>query len=67
MTFHVFGKTFGNCPCCANRALKCTALDQKESVSKNVNNAVLHRFYMDDYLDSFNNLTTAVSTILSVS
>ena len=65
MTAHVFGKA--DSPCCANWALRSTALDQKESVSKNVIDAVLHRFYMDDYLDSFNDITIAVSTTLSVS
>ena len=44
-----------------------TALDQKENVSKNVVDAVLHKFCMDDYLDSFNDLPIVVSTILSVS
>ena len=53
--------------CCANWTLKRTTLDQKESVSKNVIDAVLHKFYMDDYLDSFNDLKTAVLSILSVS
>ena len=65
MTVHVFGKA--DSLFCANWALKRTALDQKESVSENVIDAVLHNFYMYDYLDSFNNLTTAVSAILSVS
>ena len=65
MTVHVFGKA--DSPCCANWALKRTALDQKKSVSKNVIDAVLHKFYMDDYLDSFNDITIAVSTTLSVS
>ena len=65
MTGHVFGKV--DSPCCVNWGLKRTALDQKDSVSENVIDAVLHKFYMDDYLDSFNNLTTAVATILSVS
>ena len=64
MMVHVFGKA--NSPCCANWVLKRTALDEKESVSRNVIDTVLHKFYMDDYLDSFNDLTTAVSTILSV-
>ena len=42
MMVHVFGKA--DSPCCANWALKCTTLDQKESVSKNVIDAVLHNF-----------------------
>ena len=65
MTVHVFG--MADSPYCANWALKRTALDQKESVSENAIDAVLHKFYMDDSLDSFNNVTTAVSTILPVS
>ena len=65
MTVHVFGKA--DSPCCPNWALKRTALDQKESVTKNVIDAVLHKFYMDGYLDSFSDIAIAVSTILSVS
>ena len=40
---------------------------KRERVSKNVTDAVSHKFYKDDYLDCFNNLPKAVSTILSVS
>ena len=47
-------------------AFKFTALDQKESVSKNVIDAVLQKFYMDEYLASLYYLTTAVSTMVSV-
>ena len=65
MTVNVFGKA--DSPCCANWALKDTALDQKENISKNVIDAVLHKFYMDDYLDPFKDITIAISTILSVS
>ena len=65
MTVHVFGNA--NSPCCANWALTGHALDQKESVSKNFIDAVLHKYYIDDYLDSFNHLTTVVASILSVS
>ena len=65
MTVHVFGKV--DSPCCVNCAVKRTALDKQESVSKNDIDAVLQKLYMDDYLHSFKDLTTAVSTILSVS
>ena len=62
---HVFGKA--ESLCCANWTLKRTALVQKESVSKNVIDAFLHKVYINNYLDSFNDLKTAASTILSVS
>ena len=39
-TVHVCGKDDSSC--CANWALKLTTLDQKESVSKNVFDAVLY-------------------------
>ena len=64
MMVHVFG--IADSPCCATWALERTALDQQEGVSKNVIDEFLHEFYMDVYLDFFNNLTIAVSTILSV-
>ena len=43
---HVSGQA--DSPCFANWELKCTTLDQKESVSKTVIDAVLHKFQMDD-------------------
>lgn len=55
-TVHVSGKT--TFPCCANWELKHTVLDQKESVSKSIIGAVLHRLYKDYYLDSFNDLAS---------
>ena len=56
MMVHVFGKA--DSPCCANWALQRTAVDQNDSVSKNVIDAVLHKFYKDDYLDTFVSVNT---------
>ena len=44
-------------------ALRKTALDNKQQFNENVVNAILKRFYVDDYLDSFNDPQTAVKTI----
>ena len=51
MNVHLFGKT--DSPCCSNWALRKTALDNQQQFNENIVNAVLKRFYMDDYLDSF--------------
>ena len=51
MTVHVFGKV--DSPCCANWILKKAANDQQHIHDKRTINAILDRFYMDDYLDSF--------------
>ena len=58
---HLFGKT--DSPCCSNWALRKTALDNQQQFNENVVNAVLKRFYMDDYLDSFDDPQTAVKII----
>lgn len=50
MTVHVFGAV--DSPCCANYALKRTALDQSENFSEEAVQAVLCNFYMDDLLSS---------------
>ena len=60
MSVHLFGKT--DSPCCSNWALRKTALDNQQQFNENVVNAVLKRFYMDDYLVSFDDPQTAVKT-----
>ena len=64
MNVNLFGKT--DSPCCSNWALRKTALDNQQQFNENVVNAVLKRFYMDDYLDSFDDPQTAVKTITDV-
>ena len=64
MNVHLFGKT--DSLCCTNWALRKTALDNQQQFNENVVNAVLKRFYMDDYLDSFDDPQTAVKTITDV-
>ena len=61
MQVHLFGKT--DSPCCANWALKSTALDNNSECSLKVIEAILEHFYMDDYLDSFPSLEQATSVI----
>ena len=64
MNVHLFGKT--DSPCCSNWVLRKTALDNQQHFNENVLNAVSKRFYMDDYLDSFDDPQTAVKTITDV-
>ena len=64
MTVHLFGKI--DSPCCANWSLKKTALDQKDIHPENVVLKILDNFYMDDYLDSFSETDSAISTIKDV-
>ena len=64
MNVHLFGKTDSSC--CSNWALRKTALDNQQQFNENVVNAVLKRFYMDDYLDSFDDPQTAVKIITDV-
>ena len=64
MNVHLLGKTDSSC--CSNWALRKTALDNQQQFNENVVNAVLKRFYMDDYLDSFDDPQTAVKIIIDV-
>ena len=64
MNVHLFGKI--DSPCCANWSLKKKALDQKDTYSENIISKILDSFYMDDYLDSFSNKDSAISTIKDV-
>ena len=64
MNVHLFGKTDSSC--CSNWALRKTALDNQQQFNENVVNTVFKRFYMDDYLDSFDDPKTAVKTITCV-
>ena len=53
-------------PCCANWALKRTAIGNKPKFSLRVIEAVLEHFYMNDYLDSFPGLEEAIKIIVEV-
>ena len=53
-------------PCCPNWVLRKTASNNQQQFNENVVNAVLKRFYMDDYLDSFDDPQTAVKTITDI-
>ena len=61
---HIFGTT--DSPCCANWALKSTALDNKNEYSARVIGAILDHFYMDDYLVSLPSLEQGISVIVDV-
>ena len=64
MNVHLFGKT--DSPCYSNWVLRKTALDNQQQFNENVVNAVLKRFYMDDYLDFFDDPQTTGKTIVDV-
>ena len=64
MCVHIFGKV--DWLCCANWALKRTAIDNKPKFSLRAMKAVLEHFYMDDYLDSFSGLEEAIKVIVEV-
>ena len=64
MCVHIFGKV--DSPCCANWALKRTAIDNKSKFSLRAIKAVLECFYMDDYVDSFPDLEAAIKVIVEV-
>ena len=64
MKVHLFGKT--DSPCYSNWVLRKTALDNQQQFNENVVNAVLKRFYMDDYLNSFDDPQTTGKTIIDV-
>ena len=49
-TRHIFGAR--DSPTCANYALQRTAIDN-QAMFPDAASAVLEKFYMDDYLDSF--------------
>ena len=56
-TRHIFGKR--DSPTCANFALRKTATDNM-STCPEAASVVNEKFYMDDYLDSFENVTHAI-------
>ena len=64
MNVHILGKE--NSPCVCNWSLKKTALDNIGLFHKKFLKAVIDKFYMDDYLDSFNSLEEAISTSTGV-
>ena len=61
MNVHLLGKT--DSPNCWNCALRKTALDNYEKFNVHVVNAVLNKFYMDDYLNSFKNVEEVITMI----
>ena len=68
-TYHInvdlFGKT--DSPSCSNWALRKTALDSCKKFNVHAANAVLNKFYMNNYLDSFDNLEEAITRLLTFS
>ena len=64
MQAHIFGKT--DSPCCANWALKSTALENKTEYSARVIEPILDHFYMDEYLHSCPLLEQAVSVTVDI-
>ena len=64
MNVHLLGKI--DPPCCAIWSLKKTALDQKDIYPENIVLKILDNFYMDDYLVSFSEKNSAISTIKDV-
>ena len=58
-TRHIFGAR--DSPTCANFALRKTATDNM-STHPEAASVVNEKFYMDDYLDSFENVTQAIKT-----
>ena len=61
---HILGKS--DSPCCANCALKSTALDNRSEYSARIIETILDHFYMDDYLDSSHSLEQAISVMVDV-
>ena len=61
MNPHLFGKT--DCASCSNWALRKTASDCCEKFNLQVVNVILNKFYMDDYLDSFDNIDETITSI----
>ena len=62
MCVHILGKV--DSLCCANWVLKRTAIDNKPKFSLRAIEAVLERFYMDDYLHSFPGLEKVIKVIV---
>ena len=61
MNVYLCGKT--DSPSCSNWVLRKTALDNCEKFNVHVVNAVLNKFYMDNYFDSFDNQQEVITTI----
>ena len=51
---------------CLNQVLRKAPFDHYKKFNVHVTNAVLGKFYMDDYLDSFDNLDKVITTIHDV-
>ena len=64
MKVHLFGKL--DSPCCVNWTVKRAALDRVNYYPKIVIDAVLTRFYMDNYLDLFSNKQEAINVSAKV-
>ena len=59
MMLHIFGAA--DSPCCANYALRRTALDNKDTCSSLATQSVLQNFYVDDLLTSVGTPNVAIS------
>ena len=64
MNVHLFGKP--DSPCSTNCALKRKVIDHEKKFSPDIVTAIMEKFYMDDYLDSFNDVSKAIYTAHSV-
>ena len=62
MNVHIFGKVDSPSPFVCNWLLKRTALDNIGLFNEKVIKAGIDKFYMDDYLDSFDSLKEGIST-----
>ena len=58
MLVHIFGAT--SSPCCANRSVRQTAVDNEDRLSSEVINIVRRNFYVDDVLKSVPNEESAI-------
>ena len=59
MMVHIFGAA--DSPCCANYALRRTALDNRDTCSSLATQSVLQNFYVDDLLTSVETPNVAIS------
>ena len=64
MKVHIFGKM--SSPCCASWTIKLAALDRVNYYPKRIIDAVLTRYYLDDYFDSFSNKEEAINVSTKV-
>ena len=64
MNVHLSGKV--DSLCCCIWALNESATDNIANITTQVNDAILHNFYMDDYLDRFGTKEETIEASQSV-